>query len=223
MNNDKFSFLEIYLSPRKGWEKLSKKRFTIPELYFKYIIFFAFIPIIGHALGMTIFKDMYLPNELIEFLKKDPNAQTQLTFVLKLKEIIDNGDIGKEIIILAIYYILELVRPAIYTALVFFLGGSFGGEKNPEKAFTIATFSLIPFWISGIIYFINNSNINAIFMFLSTFYMYYLTYVGAETLLKIPKENSKSFQFIIIFVILYTIISITLGAFIQNILYHIIV
>jgi len=220
---DKFSFIELYISPKKGWEKLSKINFTIPELYIKYVIFFAFIPVMGHALGFTIFKDMYIPNSLIEYLKNDPNAQSQLTFVLKMKEIINNGDVVKELLILGIYYVMELIRPAIYTALVFFLGGSFGGEKNPEKAFTIAVFSLIPFWVSGIIYFANNSFLNVMVMFMSTFYMYYLTYLGGEIVLKIPKENSKSFQFIIIFVILYTIISITLGAIVQSILYKIIV
>jgi len=221
--NEKFSLLELYISPRKGWEKLAQKDFTIPELYLKYVIFFAFIPVLGHALGMTVFKDMYIPDTLIEFLKKDPNAQTQLAFVLKLKEIIDSGNIAKEIMILGIYYILELIRPIIYAVLLFFLSGAFGGLKIPEKAFTVAVFSLIPFWVSGIVYFANNSFINAIVIFIATFYMYYLTYIGAETVLKVPKENAKSFQFIIIFVVLYTVISATLGVIVQSILYRLIV
>jgi len=226
MKNNKLSlqdFLDLYIRPRIGWKKLAEKNFTIPELYLKYVVFFAFIPVLGHALGFTIFKDLYISDALIEQLKNDPKAHMQLNLVLKFKEIIESGNIAKQLMILGIYYILELIRPAVYAVLVFFIGGSFGGLKDPDKAFTVAVFSLIPFWIVGIFNFAYSSIFLAIIVYLATFYMYYLTYIGGETVLKIPRENSRSFQFIIIFIILYTVISLTLGAIFSSIIYKIIV
>jgi len=48
-------------------------------------------------------------------------------------------------------------------------------------------------------------------LFLGTFYTFYLVFIGAEKVLKIPSEDSKNFQFIIVAIILYLVISGVIG------------
>ncbi|MDQ7056662.1 MAG: hypothetical protein Q9M89_09520 [Persephonella sp.] len=43
------------------------------------------------------------------------------------------------------------------------------------------------------------------------FYTFYLIFIGAEKVLKIPSEGSKNFQFIIVVIILYLVISGVIG------------
>jgi len=221
------SFIELYISPRIGWEKLARKDFKIPDLYFRYIVFFALIPVIGHGLGFTIFRDFYLPQEVVEkALNSTPSSpfeQQKVRFLQALNEIIRNGIVTKEVAILMVYYIQELLRPIIHGIIIFFLSGSFGGIKDPDKAFTVATFSLVPFWISGLVFVVYNSypNFVAFMMYISMFYVFYLVYIGSETVLKVPSENSKSFQFIIIFVILSMFLNNIFHLIIQTVIYKI--
>jgi hypothetical protein len=55
-------------------------------------------------------------------------------------------------------------------------------------------------------------------MFLSSFYMFYLIFVGAEKVLGIPSENSKNFQFILIIIIFYVILSGIIGLIQTNLI-----
>ena len=43
--------------------------------------------------------------------------------------------------------------------------------------------------------------------------MFYLIFIGSEKILKVPSENSKNFQFIVVLIIFYVILSGILGMF----------
>lgn len=64
----------------------------------------------------------------------------------------------------------------------------------------------------------SNSPFTTFVIFLASFYMYYLIFIGAEKVLGIPSENSKNFQFIIVVVIFNLIISGIFGMVQVNII-----
>ena len=212
----------VIINPKIGWKYLEEyyeergKRLDLKEEFekYKHIYFLTFIfalfPALGHFLGMTVFKNLYIPDEMLEYLKNEPNGQQTLIYLERLKEIMYAGDLKKILMLVGMYYVAEFFRPIILGALVFFLGGSFGGEKNPYKAFSIAVIALVPSWIANFFIFYN-SLFSAVIIFLATFYTVYLVFIGGEKILKIPSENSKNFQFAIVLGLLYLIISAVFG------------
>ena len=216
---------KILISPKKEWENLSdycdRELVDLKEIdkykpIYMLIPIFALIPALAQFLGMTVFKDLYFPDEMLKFAQQENNQQL-LVYLERLKEIIDSGNITKIFLISLIYYIAELIRPFIFTVLLFFLVSAFGGARNPYKALTVATVSLIPTWIASILL-VYNSVFTAMAVFIATFYTLYITFNASEKFLCIPNDNSKTFQFIIVFAILYLIINSIFGIIIQNIL-----
>lgn len=85
------------------------------------------------------------------------------------------------------------------------------------KVFNLVGVSIIPVWVAGLSYMVN-SPVNAFLMFLSSFYMFYLIFIGSEKVLNVPSENSKNFQFIIVIVIFYVILSGIIGMLQTNLI-----
>ncbi|RUM57908.1 MAG: hypothetical protein DSY59_04800 [Persephonella sp.] len=215
---------KVLINPKKGWDNLSNycdREFVDLKDIDKYrpiymlIPLFALIPALAQFLGMTVFKDLYFPEEMLKYAQQENNQQL-LLYLERLREIIDTGNISKIFLISLIYYIAELFRPFIFTVLLFFLISAFGGVRNPYKALTVATISLIPTWITSILL-VHNSAFTVMTIFIATFYTLYITFNASERFLCIPNDNSKTFQFIIVFAILYLIINSIFGIFIQNI------
>ncbi len=202
----------LYFNPKEGWEKLASKTYTVKELFFKVVVFFALIPPIGHLIGFTVLKNQYV-QAIKDFIQKMEGNQEQAASVEYMKallKMLTDNDITKEITIAAITYGFEMVKPFVLAALIFFLAGAFGGKKDPDKAFMVSVYSLIPTWIAGIAYMINNP-ITMIVLFLAQFYTFYLVFVAGEKVLNIPTEGSKHFQFIVVLIILYLILSGLIG------------
>ncbi|WP_029521753.1 Yip1 family protein [Persephonella sp. KM09-Lau-8] len=216
-------FLDLYLKPKVAWEKLKEENFTIQQLYLKYIIFFAFIPALGHFLGFVVFRDYYVNaiKKFLEMAEKDAQ-QSELTirYMQTLMAELQDNDITQELLMMITTYGFELFKPVVLTAIIFFLAPAFGGIKDPVKSFTVATFALIPSWVAGIFY-IMNSPISMFVIFMGMFYTFYLVFIGGEKVLGIPSEKSKNFQFIIVVIILYLVISGIVGQVETTITYKI--
>jgi hypothetical protein len=138
-----------------------------------------------------------------------------------LKTLQDN-DLTKEILVMLTTYGFELFKPVVLAGIILFLSGAFGGLKDLSKSFTVAIFSLVPQWAAGAFYAVN-SPISMFVLFLASFYTFYLIFISAERVLKIPSEGSKSFQFIILVVILYLILSGIIGYIESTITFRILV
>ncbi|NPA57982.1 MAG: DUF1282 domain-containing protein [Aquificae bacterium] len=216
-------FLELYLKPKQGWEKLAEKEFTIRELYLKIVVFFALIPAVSHFIGFVVFRDIYVSavKKFLEMAENDPEQPARTVAYMKaLMEELTDGDIREEFLIMLITYGFELLKPLVITVIIYFLAPAFGGIKDPAKAFTVAVFSLVPSWITGLFYVVN-SPLSMFMVFLGMFYTFYLIFLGAEKVLKIPSEGSKNFQFIILVIILYLVISGVIGQVETLIVYRI--
>jgi len=206
-------FLELYLKPKQSWEKLGEKNYTITQLYTKLVVFFAFIPAVSHFIGFVVFRDVYISavKKFLEMAENDPEQPERTVAYMKalLKELMDN-DITQELMIMLVTYGFELFKPIVFTIVIYFLSPAFGGIKDPAKSFTVAAFALVPSWVAGIFYVVN-SPLSMFMVFLGMFYTFYLIFIGAEKVLKIPSEGSKNFQFIILVIILYLVISGVIG------------
>ncbi|WP_457640581.1 YIP1 family protein [Persephonella sp.] len=207
------NFLDLYFKPKQAWEELAKEHFTIRDLYLKAVVIFAFIPAVSHFLGFTLFKNMYIAaiNEFLKMAEQDKDQpQRTIEYMKSLKQALLDNDLTKELSIMIVTYGFELFKPVVLAIIIMFLSPAFKGIKDPAKSFTVAIFALVPSWAAGAFYVVN-SPITMFMLFLGTFYTFYLVFIGAEKILKIPSEESKNFQFIIVVIILYLIISGIIG------------
>ncbi len=206
-------FLDLYIKPKETWGKLAEEKYTIPQLYAKLVILFAFIPAVSHFIGFVVFRDYYVSaiKKFLETAEKDPEQPKRTIEYMKalMAELLDN-DITQEFLMMVTIYGFELLKPLVFTVIILFLSPAFNGIKDPEKSFTVAAFALVPSWITGVFYVVN-SPISMFMTFLGMFYTFYLIFIGAEKVLNIPSENSKNFQFIIVVVILYLVLSGVVG------------
>lgn len=206
-------FLDLYINPKESWGKLAEENFTIRELYTKFIIFLAFIPAVSHFIGFVVFRDYYVQaiKDFLQMAEKDPEQPKRTVEYMQalMHELMDN-DITQEILIAIVTYGFELFKPVVLAIIIFFLSPAFGGIKDPNKSFTVATFALVPTWAAGAFY-VMNSPLTMFVIFLGSFYSFYLIFIGGEKVLKIPTERSKNFQFIIVVIILYLVLSGIIG------------
>jgi hypothetical protein len=203
--------LDIYLNPKKSMENLEIKGYF--EMFLKYILPFSFFPVLGYLIGFTVLKSNYVSsiNQFLDMLKNDPKAdKSTIDYMNLILNMLQNNDFNKILIFLLIVWVFEIFKPIFLTGLTYFFGKSFGGEDNPIKVFNLVVYAIIPVYISEITYMIN-SPLTAIVLFLSSFYMFYLIFIGSEKILKVPSENSKNFQFIVVLIIFYVILSGILG------------
>lgn len=217
-------FFELYFKPKEAWEKLGKENFSIKEVYLKIALVFAFIPAISHFVGFTIFKNAYIQGiqDFLQTHEQDEKVQRTVEYMKALLKTLQNNDLTKEITIMFITYSFELFKPVVLAILIMFLSGAFGGDKRPEKAFTVAIFSLVPAWAAGVFYAINSA-LSMFILFLASFYTFYLVFIAGEKVLKIPSEGSKNFQFVLLVVILYLILSGIIGMLESTITYRILI
>ncbi len=206
-------FLDLYIKPKEAWEKLAQENFSIKDLYLKLIIFFAFIPAVSHFIGFVVFRDYYVAaiKDFLKMAENDPEQPKRTVEYMKalMQELMDN-DITQELMIMFVTYGFELFKPVVLTIIIFFLSPAFGGIKDPNKAFTVAAFALVPTWAAGAFY-VMNSPLSMFMIFLGSFYTFYLIFIGGEKVLKIPSEKSKNFQFIVVVILLYLVISGIIG------------
>lgn len=206
---------DIYFFPKSGIEKLNKEIKSYKELVLKYIIPFSLVPVIGYLIGFTLLKSKYISsiNQFLDYVKNDPKADKSVIEGMNLiLNMLQTSNYSKMFLFLFIVWLFEIFKPIFLTGIVYFFGKSFGGENNPLKVFNLVVFALIPVWVSEISYMVN-SPITAFLLYLSSFYMFYLIFIGAEKVLKIPSENSKNFQFTIVVIIFYIILSGIFGMY----------
>jgi len=208
------SLLKIYLNPKENLKQIKEKPLSYSNLILL-LIPFSLFPVIGYLIGFTVLRSNYISsiNQFIDLLKADPKADpSTIEYMNKILNMLQSSDYSKMFIFLGIVWLFEIFKPIFISALVFFFGKSFGGEEDPLKVFNLVGVSIIPVWVAGLSYMVN-SPVNAFLMFLSSFYMFYLIFIGSEKVLNVPSENSKNFQFIIVIVIFYVILSGIIGMF----------
>lgn len=214
-------FINIYLKPKEGIGLLNQLNWNYKDLILKIVLPFSVLSPLGYLIGFTLLKSYYINgiNEFMEYLKADPKAdKDNIEYMNQILNMLNSNDFGKIFVFIGVIWIFELLRPIVLNGIIFFFGRSFGGQiKDQKKTFTLTVFSLVPVWTAGI-FNMSNSPFTTFVIFLASFYMYYLIFIGAEKVLGIPSENSKNFQFIIVVVIFNLIISGIFGMVQVNII-----
>jgi len=215
----------VFYKPKEGWEKLAQKDFKLKDLYLFVVVWFSLLPPIGHFLGFTVFKGQYIASiqSFLEIAKKDPEQSPKtVEYMEALLRALTDSNINAEVMVAVVTWIFEMFKPLVLAAIIFFLSGAFKGIKDFDKAFLIAVYSLIPTWIAGLFYVVN-SPLTMIIIFSASFYSFYLIFMAAEKVLKIPTEGSKHFQFIILVILLYLVLSGFIGQVETTITYNLLV
>lgn len=109
-------------------------------------------------------------------------------------------------IVFAVFsYILSFIIVYVVALIVDALAPSFNGTKNFQNALKLTVYSYTPAWLVGIFYLIPG----LAFLTILGLYAFYLFYLGAPTLMKIPAE--KAIIFTLAVVVIGIVISIVLG------------
>lgn len=160
----------ILLKPEAEWEKIEGESAEIPALFKTYALPLAAIPAICKFLGLVLFA----PNVTIP-------GVVSFGFGAKL---------GYGVIT----YILYVALVAVIAFASEFLAPHFGGKPDRKQAFKLATYSLTAGWIAGAAAILPGMLQILGIVGLYSFYLYYL---GAQRLLKTPKDKSIIFTAVV--------------------------
>lgn len=94
-------------------------------------------------------------------------------------------------------YILTLVGVFIIALIIDALAPSFGGEKNQEQAFKVATYASTPSWVAGIVMILPMLGVIGL---LAALYGLYLLYLGLPLLMKAPQEKAIGYTAVVVVV-----------------------
>jgi len=119
--------------------------------------------------------------------------------------------IGNVSIIYFLYPFMIWCSVTYLTAFVInMLAGSFGANKNFDKAFSLVAYSLTPALVGGIFYIIPMISFVAI---IAALYSLYLLYVGLQPMMKQPTEKTTNFYIVSLLFLfaVYSILSLIFG------------
>jgi hypothetical protein len=177
------------LSPKQEWQVISGETTTIPELYKSYIVILAAIGPIASIIGMSI-------------------VGISLPFVGSFRVPITTSCISA-----IVNYVLTLAGVYVLALIIDALAPTFGGEKNMNQAFKVATYSFIPGWLVGIFMIIPALGVLAIL----GMYGLYLLFLGLPLLMKSPREKSLGYTIAVIIaaIVIFAVIGMVSRAFIS--------
>jgi hypothetical protein len=180
----------ILLSPSQEWEVISGEAATIPDLYKGYIVILAAIGPIASIIGLSI-------------------VGASLPFVGSFRV-----PITTSVISAVVNYVLTLAGVYVLALIIDALAPTFGGEKNINQAFKVATYSYIPGWLVGIFTIVPALGVLGIL----GLYGLYLLFLGLPLLMKSPQEKSLGYTIAVIVaaVVIFMVIGMVSHAFISS-------
>jgi len=99
----------------------------------------------------------------------------------------------------------------LFALVIDLLASSFESEKNMGRSLQLATYSITPVWVLGILNLIGT--IGSIIVFLGAVYSIYLLYLGIPVLKKTPADKVTGYLVIsiIAYLIIYFVVALVLG------------
>jgi hypothetical protein len=173
----------ILMTPTTEWPVIDAEPATIGSIYKNYVVILAAIGPVCMLIGMLVFGMPYF------------------TFPI-------NFLIGQAIL----SYVMALVGCYVLSLVIDALAPSFGGTKDPVKAFKVAAYSSTAAWVVGIVYLVPLLAILAIL----GLYSLYLLYLGLPVLMKTPAD--KSVVYIVAIIVAAIVIYFVIGVITSQIL-----
>ena len=172
----------IVLSPATEWPVIEQESGEPSYLFTNYVAILALIPAVAGFIGTSIVGVSV------------PGAGTfRIPFFSGLFNAI-------------FAYVLTFVVAYVMGLISDFLAPNFGGQKSSANALKLVVYSYTPAWLVGIFLLIPG----LAFLSILGLYGFYLFYLGAPVLMKVPRE--KALMYTVAVVVIALIIAIVVGA-----------
>ncbi len=179
----------ILLTPKTEWPRIDAEPATVGSIFTSYVLILAAIGPIATLIGQQVFGMSFLG-----VTYKPPIGFTVATSVLT--------------------YALSLVSIYVLSLIIDALAPSFGGTKDPVKAFKVAAYSWTAAWIAGIFGIIPQLAILSIL----GLYSLYLLFLGLPVLMKSPQDKAVGYTVvtIVIALVLWFVVGIITAALVAS-------
>jgi hypothetical protein len=153
----------ILLKPKEEWVKIKAEPTTVFELYTSYVMILAAIPAIAQLIGRLVFR-VRVP------FKDVPVWST-----------------GRALSTAVLSYVIWLATVYIIALIIDALAPSFSSVRSLPNALKLGVYSMTPYWVASVLYFIPGLSI---LVLLAGLYGLYLLYLGFETpMMETPRDK----------------------------------
>lgn len=176
----------ILMSPKTEWEVIKNEAASVSELFTKYAMILAAIPVIATFIGQSL-------------------IGVNLGFLGSFKV-----PIGNALTYAVLYYILALAGVYVIAFIIDALAPSFGSSKDMTASLKVSVYSSTAAWVVGIFSIIPALSILGIL----GLYSLYLMYLGLK-IVKTPPEDKLLGYFIVVIIvaiIVYFVIGMIVAA-----------
>jgi len=176
----------ILMTPKTEWEVIKNESSTVADLFTKYAMILALIPVIATFIGQSL-------------------IGVDLGFLGSYKIPVSNG-----LIYAVVYYILSLAGIYVVALIIDALAPSFGSSKNMTASLKVAVYSYTAAWIAGIFSIIPVLGILGIL----GLYSLYLMYLGLKIVKDTPQDKLAGYLIVVIIiaVVVYFVIGMIVAA-----------
>ena len=171
----------ILLTPKTEWPRIEAEPSTISGIFTSYVVILAAIGPIASLVGQQVFGLGYWKPSIGYSL-----GSAVLTYLLSL----------------VVVYVLSLIIDA--------LAPTFGGTKDPVRAFKVAAYAQTPGWVAGIFGLIP---MLAWIGMLAGLYGIFLIYLGLPRLMRITEDKAVGYtvSIVVAWVVLFFITAFVIG------------
>ncbi len=179
--------INIITKPKSEWIAIKNESLSTKDIFVKYAIWVAIIPVVASFIGVTVFGI------------KIAWATVRVPF-------------GRAFVSMIFQYIFILAGAFLLGFIIDSLAPSFGAKKDMEASLKVAVFSAFPGWIAGIL-----GIIPAIAMigFIAGLYSLYVMYIGLKELKETPDD--KYMGYFIVTIVVYIVIAVLIGFLVKEI------
>jgi len=176
----------ILITPKTEWEVIKNEQTTTADLFTKYAMILALIPVVATFIGQSLIG-----------ISLGPFGSYKIP-------------VTSGLIYAVIYYILSLVGVYVIAFIIDALAPSFGSTKNMDASLKVSVYSYTAVWIAGIFGIIPNLGILGIL----GLYSLYLMYLGLKIVKDTPQDKLVGYLIVVIIVaiIVYFVIGLVVAA-----------
>ena len=180
-------------SPKTEWEVIDAEPATIAGIYTSYVMILAAIPAIAQTLGLLFFMPRMPAVEALGRAFGVP--------VMTTGSIIAGGVAS---------YVFTLIGVYVTALIIDALAPSFGGTKDPIKAFKVAAYYPTAAWVAGVLAIIP---FLGILVLVAGIYSLYTLFLGLPRLMRVPQE--KAVGYFVVTLIVAIVVFMVIG-YVQN-------
>ena len=176
----------ILVTPKTEWEVIKNEQTTTAELFTKYAMILAIIPVIASFIGQSLIG-----------ISLGPFGSYKVP-------------VSSGLIYAVVYYILSLAGVYLIAFIIDALAPSFGSTKNMDGSLKVAVYSYTAAWLAGIFGVIPILGILGIV----GLYSLYLMYLGLKIVKDTPQDKLVGYMVVVIIIaiVIYFVIGMIVAA-----------